>query len=63
MDKVSSDLGVSLRKINVEDDPELADEYGVMSIPTTVWFRDEEFVKFKAGPMNEPDLRALINSL
>lgn len=63
MESVTSDLGVDLQKVNVDDNPNMASEYGVMSIPATVWYKDGEFRKFRQGPMNEPDLRALINSL
>lgn len=63
METVTSDLGVDLQKINVDVDAKRADEFGVMSIPTTVWFKDGEFKKFQPGPMNEASLRDLIINL
>ena len=40
-------------KVNVDDEPELARRYGVMSIPTVVFFRDGVEFDRKVGLMPE----------
>ena len=38
-------------KVNVDDDPELALLYGILSIPTVIFFKDGEEVDKKIGVM------------
>lgn len=38
-------------KVNVDDEPELAQRYGVMSIPTVVFFKDGQEIDRKVGLM------------
>ena len=38
-------------KINVDDEPELAQRYGIMSIPTVIFFKDGQEVDKKIGVM------------
>ena len=38
-------------KINVDDEPELAQRYGIMSIPTVIFFKDGTEVDKKIGVM------------
>lgn len=38
-------------KINVDDEPELAQRYGIMSIPTVIFFKDGKEVDKKIGVM------------
>ncbi len=38
-------------KINVDDEPELAQRYGIMSIPTVIFFKDGEAIDKKIGVM------------
>ena len=38
-------------KVNVDDEPELAQRYGIMSIPTVIFFKDGEEVDKKVGVM------------
>lgn len=63
METVGQELGIDVQKVNVEEQPDLASEYGVQSIPATVWYKDGHFVTFKSGAMPEPKLRELISSL
>jgi thioredoxin-like negative regulator of GroEL len=63
MERVASELGVDLQKVNVEEEPHRADEYGVQSIPATAWYKDGIFKRFQPGVMNEPALRELIINL
>lgn len=63
MDEVASELGVDVQKVNVDEDTALASEYGVMSIPATVWYKDGVFRKFQPGPMSKTSLLSLIATL
>ena len=38
-------------KVNVDDEPELARRYGIMSIPTVIFFRDGKEIDKKIGVM------------
>ena len=38
-------------KVNVDDEPELARRYGILSIPTVIFFKDGEEVDKKIGVM------------
>lgn len=38
-------------KVNVDDEPELARRYGILSIPTVIFFKDGEEVDKKVGVM------------
>lgn len=42
---------VVVGKVDVDDQPELATEYGVMSIPNVIIFKDGEVVDRKVGAM------------
>ena len=41
--------GFRVGKVNVDEQPELAREYGIMSIPTVIVFKDGKPVKQSAG--------------
>lgn len=41
--------GVKVGKLNIDEEMELAQKYGVMSIPTLIVFRDGEAVKRDLG--------------
>ena len=38
-------------KVNVDDEPQLAQRYGVMSIPTVIFFKDGKEIDRKVGVM------------
>jgi thioredoxin 1 len=56
--KERSDLKVG--KINVDEQPELAARYGVMSIPTLVVMKDGKVVNQTAGARPKPQILSLI---
>ena len=47
-------------KVNVDDCPELAQRFGVMSIPTLLLFRDGELVDKSIGYMPKAELEKLV---
>ena len=50
----------TIGKLNVDDNPETAQKYGVMSIPTILIFKGGEVVDKTMGFQPEPDLKAFI---
>ncbi|MCH5299293.1 MAG: thioredoxin [Ruminococcus sp.] len=51
---------VDFYKVNVDEEPELAREYGIMSIPTLILFKDGEIVEQSIGLIGEADIAALV---
>ncbi|MGL5978291.1 MAG: thioredoxin [Erysipelotrichaceae bacterium] len=49
-------------KVNVDNDGEIAQRFGVMSIPTLILFKDGQLVKQVVGFQPKPQLAALISS-
>ena len=50
VDEVAQEVeGVSFGKVNVDDEKELAGEYGIMSIPALVLFKNGEAVSTMVG--------------
>ena len=52
---------VIVAKINVDDDPELAMKFGVMSIPTLVVMKNGEEVKRATGARAKPPILDLLS--
>lgn len=53
---------VEVVKINVDEKPQEASKYGVMSIPTYIVLKDEKEVGRKIGVTSKEDLLKLVNS-
>ncbi len=49
-------------KVNVDNEPALAQRYGIMSIPTLILFKDAEVVKTVVGFQSKAMLEQLIDS-
>ncbi len=64
VEKLSSELSptVKIGKLNVDDNPATAQEYGVMSIPTLLLFKGGKVVGTTMGFTPEPRLREFITS-
>lgn len=57
LEQFAKDEGFELEKINVENEVNLTQIYGVMSLPTTVWLREDGGVEmFKVGALSEGQL-------
>ncbi len=54
---------VQIIKVNVDNENELAKEYGIMSIPAIYAFKDGEVVDQAVGFLPKPALEKLINSI
>ena len=60
MVRTMQDDGTDRGKIDVDQEPELARQYRVMSIPTFLVFKDGEVVKRDMGVMSKDELEGLI---
>lgn len=49
-------------KVNVDDEPELAGRFGVMSIPTVIFFKDGEEIERKVGVMPADSFTAVLDA-
>ena len=54
---------VTFLKVNVDNDPEVASKYGVVSIPTLVALKDGKVVKQVSGFQAKPMLETLIKTI
>ncbi len=48
-------------KVNVDDEPALAERYGIMSIPTLIVFKDGEAVNKIAGALPKAQILAMLS--
>ena len=64
VEKVAAEMAdtVKVGKVNVDDAPNLAQEYGIMSIPTVLLFKNGEVVGKSMGFTPEPKLKEFITS-
>ena len=51
---------IKVCKINVDEDPELANRFGVMTIPTLYVFKNGEAVNHRSGAMPKEQILALV---
>jgi thioredoxin 1 len=54
---------VKVGKINVDDEPALAEKYGITSIPTLIVFKDGQLTVQKSGAAPKNDIVALFKNL
>ncbi len=59
VDELSDELSDSIKvaKVNVDDEPELASKYGVMSIPTLLLIKDGSVAATSVGARPKDDIR------
>ena len=53
---------LSVAKVDVDENPELAQRYGVQSIPTLILFRDGRAVDKRLGALPQNDLREFVDA-
>lgn len=54
---------IDVIKVNVDEHQDLAIKYGVMSIPTMIFFKDGEEIKKEIGFRNLNDIKTIYESL
>ncbi|WP_099205543.1 thioredoxin [Scatolibacter rhodanostii] len=62
VDELAAEMSDSVRvgKVNIDENPELAEQFGVMSIPTLILFKDGEVVAQSVGVQPKADLITMI---
>ncbi|MGG4341099.1 thioredoxin [Paenibacillus lautus] len=62
LEELSADLGdaVKIAKVNVDENPESAARFGVMSIPTMIFFKDGQPVDKVVGLNSKEALKGII---
>ena len=50
-------------KVNVDENEEICKQYGVMSIPTTIIFKDGKEIKKNVGFMDEDSFKEFVNNI
>lgn len=53
--------GVRIGKVNIDEEPELAKQYGIMSIPTVLYIKDGSVVEKKVAPQDPEELEDMIS--
>ncbi|MBN9221918.1 MAG: thioredoxin [Mesorhizobium sp.] len=63
LEEISNELGakVKIAKLNIDENPELAAQYGVRSIPTLMIFKGGEMADMKVGAAPKTALSHWIN--
>ena len=62
LDEISEEVSAKVTKINVDDYPNIASEYGIRSIPTMIIFKDGQKVDQLIGLMQKPALKEKLES-
>ena len=64
LEEIANELGgkVKIAKLNVDENPELAAQFGVRSIPTLMMFKGGELTDTKVGAAPKTALSAWINA-
>ena len=64
LEEISSEMQgrVKIAKVNVDENPGIASEYGIRSIPTLMIFKDGQLASQKVGAAPKGDLARWIQS-
>ena len=64
LDSIASEMGdkISIKKINIDENPQAPANFSIRSIPTMILFKDGSMADAKIGLGSEADLRNWINS-
>ncbi len=54
---------VKVGKLNVDNAPDTAQKYGIMSIPTLLYFKNGEIVNKSIGVVSKTEIEQVLNSL
>ena len=55
----NENVSIKVGKVNVDDEPELAQKYGIVSIPTVILFKNGEAAKTSMGFVPKENLEAM----
>ncbi|GIP24057.1 MULTISPECIES: thioredoxin [Paenibacillus] len=60
LDELATEVDVKIAKVNVDENPESASRFGVMSIPTLIFFKDGQPVDKVVGLNSKESLKNLL---
>ncbi len=60
LEELAQEIDAQILRVNVDEEPDLAQKYGIMSIPTLIFFRDGEAVKKSIGVSDKSEIKAMI---
>ena len=60
-DFAKSNPDIRVGKVNVNEQPELAGQYGIMSIPTLIAFKNGEIYRTRLGVTPKDELKKMFN--
>ena len=65
VDELANDYAgrVIVAKLNVDDNPDTCEQFGIMNIPTMLFFKNGELVNRHVGACRKPDLQQIIYKL
>ncbi len=63
MSSVLENIDINVIKVNTDTHQELAAQYGIMSIPTLIFFKDGKEVKKEVGFKSADELKNILASL
>ena len=64
LDQIEDELDdVIIEKYDVEENEEIVEDYGIRSIPTLVFIKDDEIISKHVGSLNKEKLLAIINKI
>jgi thioredoxin 1 len=64
LDELAAELGgqVTIAKVNVDEEQDIAGQFGIRSIPTMILFKDGKPFSMKVGAMPKPQLKGWIET-
>ncbi|NLT97317.1 MAG: thioredoxin, partial [Christensenellaceae bacterium] len=64
IDQIAEDYDgkVTVGKINIDEEPELAQRFGVMSLPTLILFKDGSIVSRSVGVVGKDKIAAMLDA-
>lgn len=54
---------INIGKMNVDENPDTCEDYGIMNIPTMLFFKNGELVNRHVGACRKPDLEKMLEAL
>jgi thioredoxin 1 len=61
LEEIADETGLKIAKIDVDQNPDLAMQYGIMSIPTLMVFKDGNLVNKAIGVIPKESILDLLN--
>lgn len=62
LEEIAAEMNLELFKVNIDDSPSIASDYGVMSIPTLMIFKNGEKVSVNVGAASKARISDWVKS-